>query len=351
MDALKTVFNRRIALPVVVAAALLHNSAEALQSPGLRRQLVNAHSFAEVESTGYSCLEKGKEYVGFSLTEFTEVGDAALCQQRCNQHPQCGFFTFYSNGNRCVLQSRKPSQEKNNANAVSGPKRCPLCLVDSFDFRGEKNMHDNGVPGIKTVVECQMGCAAEPKCKGFLFQHKTKQCHFKTSDNYLKSLHPDNEYVAGPKTCTGEHWCIMKDIGYEAMYTRRSQTNSAEECQNKCLNDEQCQYFTWQVSNKHCWLKHGPTIANSKYNRQGDHSAPKHCGLPTTCVKERTKYAGETVATFPKSEVGTFESCQMKCWKTSKCVFMHFNNDGCTLSGINATAQTDANSKAGDITC
>ncbi|KFG27790.1 putative microneme protein, partial [Toxoplasma gondii p89] len=137
MDTVTTLFNRKIALSFVVVAALLHNSAEALQSSGLRRQLVNAHSFAEVETTGYRCFEKGKEYVGFSLTEFTEVGDAGLCQQRCNQHPHCSFFTFYSNGNRCVLQSRKPSQEKNNADAVSGPKRCPLCLVDNYDFRGE----------------------------------------------------------------------------------------------------------------------------------------------------------------------------------------------------------------------
>ncbi|KFG28948.1 PAN domain protein, partial [Toxoplasma gondii GAB2-2007-GAL-DOM2] len=191
MDALKTVFNRRIALPVVVAAALLHNSAEALQSPGLRRQLVNAHSFAEVETTGYSCFEKGKEYVGFSLTEFPKVSDVALCQQRCNQHPQCGFFTFYSNENRCVLQSRKPSQEKNNANAVSGPKRCPLCLVDNYDFRGETNMHPKGAPGLNTLLACQQGCAAEPKCKAFLFEKGPRTCHFKTSDNYLKSFHPD----------------------------------------------------------------------------------------------------------------------------------------------------------------
>ncbi|KEP60415.1 UNVERIFIED_CONTAM: microneme protein, putative [Hammondia hammondi] len=213
-------------------------------------------------------------------------------------------------------------------------------------------MHENGVPGIKTLVDCQLGCAAEPRCKGFLFQHGSKGCHFKTNDNYLKSLHPDNNYMAGPKTCKDEHWCIMKDIGYRGTDSKQLKTNSAAECHDKCLNDERCDFFTWQEAGKYCWLKHGSRIANSKYNRKGDHSAPKTCGLPTTCVKERTKYSGETVGTFPKSEVGTFESCQMKCWKTNNCVFMHFNSkDGCTLSGINAVAETDANSKAGDITC
>ncbi|RQX66597.1 microneme protein MIC17B [Toxoplasma gondii CAST] len=351
MDALKTLLNKGITLAVVVAAVLLQIRAVALQSPGLRNQVVNAHSFAEVETTGYSCLEKDKEYVGFSLTEFTEVGDAGLCQQRCNQHPHCSFFTFYSNGNRCVLQSRKPSQEKNNADAVSGPKRCPLCLVDNYDFRGEANLHHKGAPGLNTLLECQQGCAAEPRCKGFLFEKRPRTCHFKTNDNYLKALDPDTSYIAGPKTCTDEHWCIMKDIGYRGTDSTETRANSAAECQQMCLNDERCDFFTWQQAGKYCWFKAGASTASTKYNRAGDYSAPKHCGLPTTCVKERTKYAGETVATFPKSEVGTFESCQMKCWKTSKCVFMHFNNDGCTLSGINATAQTDANSKAGDITC
>ncbi|KEP60443.1 UNVERIFIED_CONTAM: microneme protein MIC17C [Hammondia hammondi] len=94
----------------------------------------------------------------------------------------------------------------------------------------------------------------------------------------------------------------MKDIGYRGTDSKELKTISAAECHDKCLNDERCDFFTWQEAGKYCWFKVGASTASTKYDRIGDYSAPKTCGLPTTCVKERTKYSGETVGTFPKSE-------------------------------------------------
>ncbi|CBZ54029.1 hypothetical protein NCLIV_038100 [Neospora caninum Liverpool] len=351
MEALKTVLSRRIALPVVVAAVLLQDVAEAGQYAGLRSQLVNLHSFAETEATSSGCLEAGKEYVGFALAEFSNVSDADTCQKRCSQHSDCVFFTFVSSGNRCLLHSTKPTEVKNNSNATAGPKRCHVCVLDGFDFKGQPNLVEKGQPGIKTLSACQKACAKESRCYGYLFAPQGKECHFKTTQHCVGALAPDANYMAGPKTCTDEHWCIMKDVDYPKNDLRKVKADTAAACQDACLNDEKCEYFSFEGPKKDCWLKAGAKVPSSKTKKASLFSGPKHCGLPTTCIKERTKYVDDTIVIYPKTEVGSFAACQLKCWKNNKCVFMHFNSSGCTLSGSSATEVADANSKAGDVTC
>ncbi|CBZ54030.1 hypothetical protein NCLIV_038110 [Neospora caninum Liverpool] len=351
MEALKTVLSRRIALPVVVAAVLLQDVTEAGQYAGLRSQLVNWHSFAETDSTNYSCMVQGKEYSGYVLAELSDVSDAASCQKNCDQHPQCRFFTFVSDKKRCRLQVRQPSEVRDNSNAFSGPKRCPVCVIEGYDFKGQPNINNNGVPGVTTLAACQVACQAEPRCYGFLFNSNSKTCFFKKGKMYVSALVPDSKYIAGPKTCANERWCVMSGIQFNGGDKRTLKTKSAAACQDECLNDGDCDYFSWIESSNECLLKAGSAVGAAKMTKSGVHSGPKHCGLPTTCIKEQTKYVDDTIATYPKTEVGSFAACQRRCWKTGNCFFMHFNDEGCTLSGINATEVADANSKGGDVTC
>ncbi|PFH34428.1 microneme protein MIC17A [Besnoitia besnoiti] len=338
-----------LTLFIATAALSLPRVTEAIRHQGLRTQAAGAHSFVETQLTSAGCVSRGREYGSYLLSEFQRIRDFSGCQKVCNQHPQCVWFTYLTDTKRCILHSQKPRDGVENVNAVAGPKRCPICVIDGYDFQGEPNLSEGGQRGMNTLSACEAGCQAEKSCHYFLFDTKKKLCHFKVRENALLALHPAY-YAAGPKKCAAD-WCIMPNTDYPKNDIGTAEkTGTAADCQKLCRNDERCEYFSWDSVNKFCYKKAGSQVANSKIRKNGIFSGPKHCGLPTTVIAERTKYTGDEVATHRRWEVGNFVACQLSCWENNKCAFFHFNNEGCTLSGSAAVPQTDSSSRGGSVT-
>ncbi|PFH34431.1 microneme protein MIC17A [Besnoitia besnoiti] len=339
-----------LTLFIATAALSLPRVTEAIRHQGLRTQAAGAHSFVETQVTSAGCVTRGRQYRSFMVSELNDISDFSGCQKVCNQHPQCVWFTYLTDTKRCILHSHKPREGVENVNAVAGPKRCPICVIEGYDFKGEPNLSERGQPGVNTFSACEAACQAEQACHYFLFDKQQKLCHIKTREQALLALHPNNKLTAGTKTCAA-HWCIMPNTDYPKNdIGKEVSTPTAAECQKKCLNDERCEYFSWDSGSSMCHHKAGSQVPNSKVRKDGVFSGPKHCGLPTTVVAEQTKYTGDEVATHPRSEVGTFAACQLSCWENNKCAFFHFNNEGCTLSGLGAVPQTDSSSRGGSVT-
>ena len=56
------------------------------------------------------------------------VQSAEKCQQKCQENPECMFFTWNSDKNQCILKSEKRNVRSNCGKQcegkVSGPKNC-----------------------------------------------------------------------------------------------------------------------------------------------------------------------------------------------------------------------------------
>ena len=70
------------------------------------------------------CFKKGSYYAnGFYIVE--NVIDASSCQNECQQHSGCHFWTYNSNDKTCLFQSEKASETLGSCDTCTrGPRDC-----------------------------------------------------------------------------------------------------------------------------------------------------------------------------------------------------------------------------------
>ena len=69
--------------------------------------------------------------------------------------------------------------------------------------------------------------------------------------------------------------CIEQDTDYFGNdIGGAGKVDSAESCQLKCQEIENCKYWTWDSSSEGCWLKHKKSNVGPK---PGVHSGSKFC--------------------------------------------------------------------------
>ncbi|XP_023444323.1 plasma kallikrein isoform X2 [Dasypus novemcinctus] len=118
--------------------------------------------------------------------------DAVVCQTICTYHPNCLFFTFYTNAwniesqrNVCFLKTSRsgaPSSPIFQENAISGyslltckrtfPEPCHPKIYSGVDFEGEE-LNVTLVQGANT---CQELCTMEIRCQFFTYSLLPKDC-------------------------------------------------------------------------------------------------------------------------------------------------------------------------------
>ena len=105
---------------------------------------------------------------------------------------------------------------------------------------------------------------------------------------------------------------------------------SMEACQIKCVETDECKYFTWGSEDKSCNLK-----SFKSYLKTAEHSisGPKFCNgeskqkpqsLMTSCFEHGVDYDGEAIARFGY-EIDSVEDCQFKCLENVDCqIFVYY---------------------------
>ncbi|XP_006834572.1 PREDICTED: plasma kallikrein [Chrysochloris asiatica] len=118
--------------------------------------------------------------------------DAFVCRIICTYHPNCLFFTFYTNTwhiqsqrNVCFLKTSKngtPSSSTLQKNAISGyslltckrtlPEQCHFKIYPGVDFGGE----ELNVTFVKGVDICQETCTKMIRCQFFTYSLLPEDC-------------------------------------------------------------------------------------------------------------------------------------------------------------------------------
>ena len=99
------------------------------------------------------CYDDGKEYKIDSLCEICiwddetsictcqtklepkTTQDAKGCQVFCQNHPDCQFWTWNKNDNKCFLKnvtSNETPRTETNSDVISGPKYCGMSLKENI---------------------------------------------------------------------------------------------------------------------------------------------------------------------------------------------------------------------------
>lgn len=88
--------------------------------------------------------------------------------------------------------------------------------------------------------------------------------------------------------------CIEYDVEYKGAILQHGviqYIESWEDCHLRCLDEPECNYFTYQLTDKFCWLRSDNTGHRST---PGHISGPKRCeGMPHICIGRRAAYSEE----------------------------------------------------------
>ncbi|KAM4549970.1 coagulation factor XI-like [Fundulus diaphanus] len=215
--------------------------------------------------------------------------DHEECQRVCTEDPGCQFFTFLEKEfpeqkfrYKCHLKfswsiPRAPIVER-TAGVTSGfshtsppPKQtgisCQEQLFPNTDFPG----NDFEQPKAVSPQHCQSLCSAHPKCTSFSFFSSDFRCFLKNNPNELTAQPKDGLTSGLPaRLCDLDQiWAreLYVGVDFRGSDIRFELTDDAELCQMKCVEDPNCQFFTYvdetfadRASRRRCFLKRGITM-------------------------------------------------------------------------------------------
>lgn len=137
-------------------------------------------------------------------------------------------------------------------------------------------MAGGGREDANNSVACQQRCAAAIGCQHFSYWPQQSNCHIQDGNAVAKF---NNAAYSGAPDCS--------EVCYESGFAwspdnfgdhDRSETNTPDECQARCLTTAGCKHFTW-------WLNHGCHLHDQDATRVPNHkvlAGPKTCVAPPT---------------------------------------------------------------------
>ncbi|PFH31778.1 hypothetical protein BESB_022700 [Besnoitia besnoiti] len=145
-----------------------------------------------------ACIHSGD--VGSKTPTIGSVQNAESveeCQNRCQQTKGCIHFTYNSHSESCHLKATRPQLYKHGGD-LTGSRTCDTrCLKKGIDYRGAPEVAEAFFTTLAS--DCQVACAAEPKCKVFSFYLVTSMCRLRGS-GFSRYRVEDAPYViSGPK--------------------------------------------------------------------------------------------------------------------------------------------------------
>ncbi len=191
------------------------------------------------------------------------------CAERCMADGRCGAFTFNLNSGNCIPKSSGGSPQR-NPRAVSGiVSRAAAPGYDSGGLRGVNRYDATDFPGndledmvgrARSYEDCAQRCIGDGRCGQFTFNLNTGNCIPKAPGSTLNER--NDRAVSG----VVDRSAVSQPTERGLPVTRYSATDfpqndlddlvggarSYEDCARRCLGDDRCAAFTFNLNNGAC---------------------------------------------------------------------------------------------------
>ncbi|KAL8452812.1 hypothetical protein Emag_002185 [Eimeria magna] len=273
-------------------------------------------------SDASSCFEYGVDYTGYDILTLSGVSNPNLCFESCGQSAECGYWSYDSNNGICYLKSHAALLGRTaKENIISGPRSCLAGSQCKGLFMFTRCAVFESLSAVFTVVVFTPRHYTCIACAGF-------------SEN--------TDYV-----------------GYDLKRIEGAEVASAKACQELCVAEPQCAFFSYKKSNKGCYLKSaaapvgrtldedvvsGPRVcsADQGAGEGGDQPEEPKPDVPNvpdvpddegnefpdtperSCAEGSVEYRGHDVSVT--KNVRSVAYCQHLCSSNSACFYWTFDN-------------------------
>ncbi len=297
-----------------------------------------------------------------------KVNNSLYCSFYCLSNPSCNLYdynkekqlcTLYRNGNISVGQTAKhkshisgqriPSNVLNNYNQQTQQEMTKLIhkevILDENEINqcisSGKNRQYSGTllemkPNINSVKQCQTKCQEKTGCNYFSYVTNNYTRGDSINHNEIKPnncylfTNKGNVYVrdnieSGPKNCTE---FLTKDLKYPTEgSTLIKGPNSPEGCQEKCEQNPNCTFFSWNPESNLCYLHDSSTT--QPIEAPGWTSGPgnpnDNCLHPNQRIISRNKGSQKISEEHSNSSLQpNLDTCRKQCLEEPNCHYFNY---------------------------
>ena len=182
-----------------------------------------------------------------------------------------------------------------------------------------------------TLIECCGFCMATPTCQGVFYEKDKRTCKaikiIRLDENgpYVPWA-IENLKVQDEDDCFRVNW----DYAGANLPGSGSRVGGPKECQDKCQEHKDCEYFGFSPKTNKCYLRDKSVYVNGKWHGWGI-NGPKYCPVVLDtddfCFQKEVGISGcDVTGTSGTVESGP-EACQKRCQGVSGCQFWVFYDD------------------------
>lgn len=231
------------------------------------------------------------------------------------------------------------------------------CYEYNVDYNGYDILT---LSGVESPALCQDACLQTYACAYWSWSTINNICYLKSRKALLGRRETDN-IISGPKTCFSRQTCYSEGVdyvGYDLQRIEGQNIPSAQACQDLCVQDPQCAFFSYKRTSRCCYLKHSGAVGGRSIDEDvvsgprvcpgGNADDQKESNLPESrnsnepaspghyCAEGSVEYKGKDVEV--KKNIRTASHCQQLCYTNNKCFFWTWdkNKNTCNLKGSDA---------------
>ena len=172
---------------------------------GFRCSIKDANEHGCIPNEFTSCYLLRKSYMNpYYVTENSEAETVEDCQNLCGLEPDCEYFTFDFDSNKCSFFKYAVIDPLYSDRFVSGPKSCgnrnsirPIVNLNKENTLFSGTLIKKPETTVD-AIECQGRCQLEPNCNFFTFNKSknSENCYFLSS---IQEIFSDENFVSGLK--------------------------------------------------------------------------------------------------------------------------------------------------------
>ncbi|KAL8449714.1 hypothetical protein Emed_002969 [Eimeria media] len=196
------------------------------------------------------------------------------------------------------------------------------CFEYGVDYTGYDILT---LSGVSNPTLCFESCGQSADCGFWSYDAETRICYLKSEAALLGRTAKEN-IISGPKSCLTGTQCFSENtdyVGYDLKRIEGADVASAKACQELCIAEPQCAFFSYKKSNKGCYLKSaaapvGKTIDEDVVSGPRECSADQGAGEGGNDQSEQPKPDAPSVPEAPDNEINDFpDSPERSCAKGS----------------------------------
>lgn len=199
------------------------------------------------------------------------------------------------------------------------------CFEYGVDYAGYDILT---LSGVGSPSLCMESCAQSSDCGYWSWSSEANTCYLKSSAALLGRTESEN-IISGPRSCHAENICFVEGVdyvGYDVSRIEGQDVASAQACQELCMLEPKCAFFSYKASTKNCYLKSSSAPVGRTVDADVT-SGPRTCSedsfnpnLPSkSCAEGSVEYKGRDVAVM--KSIRSASHCQQLCAANNACYY------------------------------